>query len=883
MGRAAGKECGMSMIGDVRYRRFKGYGRYLLIAVLSLFLALVFLPVAPQVALAAADDILLCSSDADDIVGDDNSDNASISPDGRYVAFDSLALNLLPAPTANRQVFRKDLWTGEIVLCSSNAGGIQGDDSSSDPSISSDGRYVAFDSTATDLLPAPTAERHVYRKDLWTGEIVLCSSDVDDVEGNGGSKDASITSDGRYVAFESSATNLVTTPTANRQVFRKDLQTGEILLCSSDADGIQGDDSSYNSSVSSDGRYVAFESHATDLLMTPTAHRQIYRKDLDTADIVCCSSNDSGNPGGDDSRNPSMTPDGRHVAFQSIATDLLPAPTANQQIFLKDTVSNRTVLCSSNTDGEEGNGDSYFPSINSDAMYVAFASDADNLLPAPTAGCQIFRKSMETWPTGPIELCSSTSGGIQGDADSDRPSINSNGRYVAFESDAGNLFTTPTANQQVFRKELDIPLPDLWYLAEGYTGGEFDTWVLVQNPGVDPAEVTLGFQVQGGLAPPFGPFTLNGGERFSVHLDDLPGLADAQVSTEVYSDVPVVAERAMYFTYDGKSGGHDSIGVPSLSDTWYLAEGYTGGEFDTWILLQNPPTMGGPWAHVILTFQVQGGAAPPYEIYLPEGERFSVHLDDLPGLADAQVSTQVTSDIPIAAERAMYFTYDGKSGGHDSVGVTAPAFTWYMAEGYTGGEFDTWVLVQNPGTVPAQVTLDFQVQGGTAPPFGPFDLAAGERQSIHLDDLPGLADAQVSTRVTSSQPVVAERAMYFTYDGKSGGHNSKAVNSPFYDWYLAEGYTGGEFDTWVLIQNPGTLPAQVTLDFQVQGGTAPHFGPFNLAAGERQSIHLDTLTGLSDAQVSTHVTSNQPVVAERAMYFTYEGRSGGHDSVGYTP
>jgi hypothetical protein len=87
----------------------------------------------------------------------------------------------------------------------------------------------------------------------------------------------------------------------------------------------------------------------------------------------------------------------------------------------------------------------------------------------------------------------------------------------------------------------------------------------------------------------------------------------------------------------------------------------------------------------------------------------------------------------------------------------------------------------------------------------------------------------------------------------------------------------------VLIQNPGTLPAQVTLDFQVQGGTAPPFGPFNLAAGERQSIHLDTLTGLSDAQVSIHVTSNQPVVAERAMYFTYDGKSGGHDSVGYTP
>ena len=206
-----------------------------------------------------------------------------------------------------------------------------------------------------------------------------------------------------------------------------------------------------------------------------------------------------------------------------------------------------------------------------------------------------------------------------------------------------------------------------------------------------------------------------------------------------------------------------------------------------------------------------------------------------------------------------------------------------MAEGYTGGEFDTWVLIQNPGTVPAQVTLDFQVQGGLAPPLGPINLAAGERQSIHLDDLPNLADAQVSTRVTADQPVVAERAMYFTYDGKSGGHDSKAATYPADTWFMAEGYTGGEFDTWVLIQNPGTVPAQVTLTFQVQGGAAPAFGPFTLAAGERSSIHLHDLPNLADDHVSTQVPSDHPVVAERAMYFTYEGRSGGHDSVGYTP
>ncbi|MDY6793925.1 MAG: DUF5719 family protein [Actinomycetota bacterium] len=420
-----------------------------------------------------------------------------------------------------------------------------------------------------------------------------------------------------------------------------------------------------------------------------------------------------------------------------------------------------------------------------------------------------------------------------------------------------------------------------WYLAEGYTGGAFDEWVLIQNPGTDTADVTLEFQVQGGTAPPYGPFALNGGERQSIHLDILPNLTDAQVSTKVTSNRLVVAERAMYFDYYGDEGGHDSIGVNQADTTWYLAEGYTGGDFDTWVLVQNPGT---EIAQVTLDFQVQGGTAPPFGPFdLPAGERFSVHLDELTDLSDAQVSTRVTSDQPVVAERAMYFDYYGNSGGHDSKGVTSPDTSWYLAEGYTGGDFDTWVLIQNPGTVDAAVTLDFQVQGGTAPPFGPFDLPAGERFSVHLDELTDLSDAQVSTRVTSDQPVVAERAEYFTYDGKSGGHDSVGVTSTSQVWYLAEGYTGGEFDEWVLVQNPGTDPATVTLEFQLLGGGTADPYIFGLNGGERFSVHLDDLPGLADAQVSTKVTSDQPVVSERAMYFTYDGKSGGHDSVGYAP
>jgi hypothetical protein len=420
-----------------------------------------------------------------------------------------------------------------------------------------------------------------------------------------------------------------------------------------------------------------------------------------------------------------------------------------------------------------------------------------------------------------------------------------------------------------------------WYLAEGYTGGDFDTWVLVQNPGLEDAYVTMTFQVQDATAPPY-YLAVEAGTRESVHLDELPGLADAQVSTKVTSTngATIIAERAMYFTYDGKSGGHDSIGTINPCTTWYLPEGYTGGDFDTWVLVQNPGTQD---ALVTLDFQVQDGTAPSRTFGVAAGTRQSFHLDELENLADAQVSTKVTSDVPVVAERAMYFTYEGKPGGHDSIGVCCPSTLWYLAEGYTGGDFDTWVLVQNPNNVTANVTLEFQLLDGVAPDET-FPIPPNERRSIHLDELQGLADAQVSTKVTADIEVVAERAMYFNYNGKQGGHDSRATMEPNDIWYLAEGYTGGDFDTWVLVQNPSGDTATVTLEFQLVDGTAPDH-TFTVPAGTRKSILLDELPGLADAEVSTKVIAtkpygNVPVVAERAMYFTYDGKAGGHDSVG---
>jgi len=418
----------------------------------------------------------------------------------------------------------------------------------------------------------------------------------------------------------------------------------------------------------------------------------------------------------------------------------------------------------------------------------------------------------------------------------------------------------------------------VWYLAEGYTGGEFDTWVLVQNPGEENAKVTLSFQLPPGSSAPDYKFDLPGGTRKSIHLDELQGLGGTDVSTKVVGTNPVVAERAMYFNYNGKVGGHDSIGVKYPSANWFLAEGYTGGEFDTYVLVQNPnsaPTS------ATLDFQLPpGSSAPSYTFDLPARTRKTVRLDDLPGLAATDVSTKVSSPLPVVAERAMYFNYYGITGGHDSIGAENPSKSWFLAEGYTGGTFDTWVLVQNPGNEAANVTLDFQLPPGSSAPSYTFDLPAGTRKTVRLDDLSGLAATDVSTMVSASKPVVAERAEYFDYYGRSDGHDSIGVTRPDTDWYLAEGYTAESFDTYLLVQNPGKTEKKVTLHFQLPPGAKADPYSFTLPGGTRRTVHLDELPGLKGTDVSTWVDASGPVVAERSMYFYYDGKKGGSCSSG---
>ncbi len=401
-----------------------------------------------------------------------------------------------------------------------------------------------------------------------------------------------------------------------------------------------------------------------------------------------------------------------------------------------------------------------------------------------------------------------------------------------------------------------------WYLAEGCTANGFETWVLVQNPGKAAANVSLTFMTPNG--PVAGPTAeLGAGSRRTFNVaETVPDQTD--VSTRVTADNPVVVERAMY----GNSRGwaDDSIGIWAPAKSWYLAEGSTGPGFTTWILLQNPSAS---QATVRLTYMTPEGAVDGPRVTMNANTRKSFNVSNTcPG--EWEVSTRVTSDQPVVAERAIYG--DGGAWATESIGTAQPSTSWFLAEGSTGPGFETWVLVQNPGKNTADVELAFMTPEGRV--AGPkLKLAPASRTTLNLADaVPGRWS--VSTQVTSSEPVVAERAMYG--NNRQWAHDSIGATAPAETWCLAEGSTGPGFETWVLVQNPNDKEARVDLTFMTPDSTRQ--GPsVVLPAHSRRTFNVaDSLPDVWE--VSTRVTSSRPVIAERAVYGS--DRLWGHESIG---
>lgn len=399
-----------------------------------------------------------------------------------------------------------------------------------------------------------------------------------------------------------------------------------------------------------------------------------------------------------------------------------------------------------------------------------------------------------------------------------------------------------------------------WYLAEGCTNYGYEEFVLLQNPNDSTVNAQLTFMTPNGSNALY-PVQVPAGSRVTVRVNDVvPG---ADVSTKIDADGDIVCERAMYWS--DRLEGTDSIGNQAPSYTWYLAEGSTNHGFDTFLLIQNPNN--NP-AQVLVTYMTPDGPIDKEIFVVDANSRYTINVaDDLPW---EDMSFRVLSSRRVIAERSMY--WDGKRGGHDSIGTNSPSEKWYLAEGTTAWGYDEYVLLQNPNKVDARAQITYMTENGPVHE-AVRTIPAYSRVTVHVNEI--RPDENLSIQVESNIGIVAERAMYWNNGTGKAGHCSIAVPQPRGECLLAEGTTAWGFDEWVLIQNPNSAAADVDVSFMTSGGTVQGRG-FRIDPGSRVTVHVNS--ELPSIDTSTEVSSNLPIIAERSMYWNDKGA--GHVSQG---
>jgi archaellum component FlaF (FlaF/FlaG flagellin family) len=369
-----------------------------------------------------------------------------VSADGRFVTFTSQASNLMPGDTNGvYDVFVHDRLTGATERVSVSSAGEQGNEQSLGGPISADGRFVAFSSLATNLVPGDTNGAYdVFLHDHLTGATERVSVSSAGEEGNHESGGGSISADGRFVAFGSSASNLVSGDTNDGwDAFVHDRLTGATERVSVSSAGEQGNNWTVGASISGDGRFVAFSSSASNLVPGDTnGVWDIFVHDRLTGATERVSVSSSGEQANALCKGGPTSEDGRYLVVQSIASDLVPGDTNDcVDIFVRDREMGTTERVSVASDGTQSNINSYSASISADGRCVAFNSYASNLVLGDNSGwCDVFVRDRGS---GTTERVSVASDGTEGDNDSGTDlsgtSISADGRCVLFASVASNL------------------------------------------------------------------------------------------------------------------------------------------------------------------------------------------------------------------------------------------------------------------------------------------------------------------------------------------------------------------------------------------------------------------------------------------------------------
>ena len=378
------------------------------------------------------------------------------TPDGHYAIFHSWATNLGPNDiNSNKDVYWKDLWSGEVRPVSVTAGNLQANGDSTADAISSNGRYVLFHTNATNLNPNDTdTVWDMYLKDMFTGQLTLVSTSINGVKGNQNCVSSSpntpdgpeylsggdVSSNGRFVVFDSRANNLVPSDNNNQSdVFLKDLQTGQIILLPNIIGGTPSG-GSFLPRLTPDGKYAFYLSWSGDMTYGDNNGTwDLFRRDIATGSIICVSTNSAGQIGNSESAwDYDFTPDGRYVAFASVASNFVTGDTnGTRDIFIKDLNTGSIRRVSTGNQGEQFNATFWVgQNMTPDGRYVSFVT-SDPIMSGDTNGMNdVYLKDTVT---GSLILVSRTQSGIFSNGMSAHGNISSDGRTIVYQSTGSNI------------------------------------------------------------------------------------------------------------------------------------------------------------------------------------------------------------------------------------------------------------------------------------------------------------------------------------------------------------------------------------------------------------------------------------------------------------
>ncbi|WP_457677002.1 S-layer homology domain-containing protein [Thiolapillus sp.] len=390
---------------------------------------------------AAEGDTFRVSVSSSGVAARGDSDYIRLSANGRIISFTSSASNLVEGDLNHvGDVFVHDLQGATTTRVSISSSGAEGNGLSEKPFLSASGRYVAFASEASNLVDDDTnGYRDIFVRDRLLGITSRVSVSSSGVQSNGLSDSPAISGDGRLVVFYSEADNLVDGDTNNvGDVFVHDRQTGSTIRVSVDSLGQQANGASDMPAISEDGSTVAFSSLADNLVAGDTnLTRDIFLYNLDSGNVVRASLDESGVEASGSNEYPSLSSDGRYVAFTSYARLAAADTNGMPDVYVRDTGSGQTYLASTDSTGSPGDVGSGEAGISGDGRYVVFASLATNLVPDDdNNNPDVFVHDRNTGSTVRVSVSSE---GAEADNGASSPAISADGRFVAFRSDSATL------------------------------------------------------------------------------------------------------------------------------------------------------------------------------------------------------------------------------------------------------------------------------------------------------------------------------------------------------------------------------------------------------------------------------------------------------------